>query len=243
MDAAFAGPVVVVSPHLDDAVLSLGAAMARPARLGADWTVVTVFAGDPDSTDRAGPYDRRCGFLSAADAAIVRRREDERACAILGVRPVWLPFSDIQYQTVRDADLVWAALEPHVNRAVLLLVPGFPLVHRDHTWVSELVLARARKNARIGFYAEQPYAGAVPRLRNRQVLVDGHPVRWIKLRAGIADRFAKGRACRAYWSQFRTLQRHLPRRCMLPEVFWTDERLGWPEAGTFQSQFADETRA
>jgi LmbE family N-acetylglucosaminyl deacetylase len=39
MEPHLTGRVVVVSPHLDDAVLSLGAAMARPARLGADWTI------------------------------------------------------------------------------------------------------------------------------------------------------------------------------------------------------------
>ena len=221
--------VVVVSPHLDDAVLSLAATIAAAVRLGAEWTIVTVFAGNPDATGPARRYDRRCGFLSAADAAIMRRREDERACAILGATPVWLPFGEVQHGSVEDADLVWTALEPHVNNAELLLLPGFPLAHRDHAWITELVLARARKNVRIGFFAEQPYAGALPVLGDRQGFVAGRRVRWVSLRAGIADRFAKGRASRAYWSQFRTFGWHLPRRCLLPELLWTRERLGWPE--------------
>lgn len=243
MEPDLTGRVVVVSPHLDDAVLSLGATMARPAGLGADWTIVTVFAGDPSSTSPAGPYDRRCGFVSAGEAAAVRRREDERACAILGARPVWLPFGGIQYEPVRDAELVWAALKPHVERSEVLLLPGFPLTHRDHAWVSELVLARSAKTTRIGFYAEQPYARSVTSAHDRHCLAVGRPMKWVTLRAGIAERLAKGRACRSYWSQFRTLGCRLPGRCFLPELFWTDERLGWPDANTFKSQFVDEISA
>jgi LmbE family N-acetylglucosaminyl deacetylase len=241
MEADLTGRIVVVSPHLDDAVLSLGAAMARAA--SADWTVITVFAGDPDSTDAAGPYDRRCGFLTAADAAIVRRREDQRACYILGAKPVWLPFGDIQYDRFRDADSVWDLLEPHVYQAQVLLLPGFPLTHRDHAWITELVLGRAPESTRIGFYAEQPYARSAASSNPRHGFVAGRVVHWVSLRGSIAERLAKGRACRAYWSQFRALGCHLPRRCLLPEVFWTDERLGWPEAGALQSQFDDEIRA
>jgi LmbE family N-acetylglucosaminyl deacetylase len=228
--------VVVVSPHLDDAVLSLGATMARTARLGAHWSIVTVFSGDPDSKGPAARYERRCGFLSAGEAASVRRQEDQRACAILGTRPVWLPFGGIQYEPVRDADRVWTALEPHINRAELLLLPGFPLTHLDHAWITELVLARTPKNAPIGFYAEQPYARSAPPPHDWQALIAERSVRWVSLHAGIGDRFAKGRACRAYWSQFRTFGCHLPRRCLVPELFWTDECLGWPKGGTFKNR-------
>jgi LmbE family N-acetylglucosaminyl deacetylase len=234
MKSDLTGRVVVVSPHLDDAVLSLGAAMARPARQGADWTVVTVFAGDPDSTAPASPYDRRCGFLSAGEAATVRRREDERACYILGAKTVWLTFGDIQYDRCRDADTVWALLEPHVNEAEMLLLPGFPLTHPDHGWVTELVLGRSPENSRIGFYAEQPYARAAVSSNGQRGLVVGRAVRWVSLRLSIAERLTKGRACRAYWSQFRALGCHLPLWCLLPEVFWTDERLAWPEVSSHE---------
>jgi len=231
MESNLTGCIVVVSPHLDDAVLSLGAAMARRAGQGEDWTVVTVFAGDPDSTAPASPYDRRCGFRSAGEAATVRRREDKRACYILGAKPVWLPFGDVQYDRFRDADTVWALLGPHVSQAQVLLLPGFPLTHRDHAWVTNLVLGRAPENTPIGFYAEQPYARSVRSASGRHGFIAGRAVRWVSLRGSIAERLTKGRACRAYRSQFRALGCHLPRRCLLPEVFWTDEHLGWPEAG------------
>src|SRR5213080_853986 len=91
------GRVVVVSPHLDDAVLSLGAALARAARRGGAVTVLTVLAGDPASETPAGEWDSQAGFATAGEAARARREEDRRACALLGVEPVWLPFSDHQY--------------------------------------------------------------------------------------------------------------------------------------------------
>jgi LmbE family N-acetylglucosaminyl deacetylase len=243
VERALSGRIVVVSPHLDDAVLSLGGAIARPDRLGTEWMVVTVFAGDPESKSSAGRYDNRCGFFSAGEAASARRREDEQACATVGARPVWLPFGGVQYERVTDADAVWAALEPHVKPAQILLLPGFPLVHRDHAWVTKLVLARAPESIPIGFYAEQPYAHALTPAHGRHCFVVDRPVQWVSLHAGIAERLIKGRACRAYWSQFRTLGCHLPFRCLLPEVFWTNERLGWPGSSAFESQFGNKISA
>ena len=232
LESNLRGRLLIVSPHLDDAVLSLGGAIAHHARFGADWTIVTVFAGNPECTRPAGPYDRRCGFLSAGEAAASRRREDETACALVGAKPVWLPFGGIQYDRVNDADAVWTALEPHVNRAQILLLPGFPLVHRDHLWVTQLMLERAPKKSQIGFYAEQPYAHSLQATHERRDFVADLRVQWASLYAGLAERFTKGQACRAYWSQFRTLGCHLPRRWLLPELFWTVESLAWPLGGT-----------
>lgn len=148
--------IVVVSPHLDDAALSLGAAIANASAGGAAVTVLTVFAGDPEATVAAGPYDRSCGYATAGEAARARREEDRRACAALGAIPVWLPFGDAQYQLGRSQDDVWAAVAPVLEGATAVLVPGFPLVPPDHAWIARLILARSI--SRIGLYVEQPYA-------------------------------------------------------------------------------------
>lgn len=50
---------VVVSPHLDDAILSLGATVAGLARNGLAISVVTVFAGDTSSAKPCGGWDER----------------------------------------------------------------------------------------------------------------------------------------------------------------------------------------
>ncbi len=220
---SLAGCVVVVSPHLDDAALSIGATIARAAREGATVRVLTVLAGDPSSAAPAGAWDRACGFRTAGEAARGRREEDRRACGILGAQPVWLPFGDRQYGRGGDEADVWAALEPELQSADVVFLPGFPLWHTDHAWVVELVLERLSGELRLGFYVEQPYAGREGRGR-AEVL--GRAVRWSEEAASFSHRRAKGRACRAYRSQFRG-RRHLPRRLLVPELLWTPELLAW----------------
>src|SRR5262245_764125 len=175
------GRVVVISPHLDDAVLALGATLARAVKLGAEVEIVTVFAGDPASATPAGVWDRGCGFRSAGKAAHARRKEDQRACTILGAKPVWLPFSDNQYDRDRDAARVGAALAPHVEKADVLLLPGFPLTHPDHVCATAVVLGTAPQRARIGFYVEQPYvreSGLTPAASDGYGTGVGGPLQW-----------------------------------------------------------------
>src|SRR5918997_1096243 len=127
--------VVVVSPHLDDAALSLGAAIARATRRGTPVTVLTPLAGDPASTE-PDQWARRCGFASAGEAARARREEDRRACAILGAEPEWLPFT----RNTPDSELA-AAIREALAGAETVLVPGDPCDHPSHARVTRLVLA------------------------------------------------------------------------------------------------------
>src|SRR5262245_57921893 len=103
------GRVVALSPHLDDAVWSIGGALADAVRSGADVMVATVLAGDPSSRGPAGYWDKRCGFRSAGKAAEVRQAEDRRACAALGARAIHLPYWDESYERGGDDGEIWAA--------------------------------------------------------------------------------------------------------------------------------------
>jgi LmbE family N-acetylglucosaminyl deacetylase len=86
--------IVVVSPHLDDAVL--GAAHVLGSYPGT--TVLTVFAGRPPAYPEVPTsWDAQGGFRAGDDVAALRRREDESALAVLGAAPVWLEFPDHQY--------------------------------------------------------------------------------------------------------------------------------------------------
>jgi LmbE family N-acetylglucosaminyl deacetylase len=151
--------VVVLSPHLDDGVFSLGAAIAQASRTGsAEVTIVTVFGGDPESRTAPGYWDRRGGFADEGESASVRRDEDGRACAIVGAEPVRFPFADLQYERRESDDEVWAAVEPHLQGARTVLAPGFPLIHPDHAWVAKTALARVPAQQTLALYVEQPYA-------------------------------------------------------------------------------------
>lgn len=196
---------MVVSPHLDDAALSLGAAIAFAARHGASIEVLTVFAGDPDSDVSAGGWDTRGGFGTEGEAARARREEDRAAFTFLGASVTWLPFADEQYDRHGGEDEVWRAVAAAVADADSVLVPGFPLTHADHAWLSELLLRRGLPCGHVGVYAEQPYAYRVRKAQPRPTvsseLASTTPVRWARLSARAVDRRAKREAIAAYQSQ------------------------------------------
>ena len=110
MGEDFRGRVAIVSPHLDDAVLSLGTAIQRASRAGATMSVVTVLAGDPSSNDEVGEWDRLAGFRSAGEAAAARAKEDDRACEVVGARPTRLPFWDRRYARGAGQDEVYRSV-------------------------------------------------------------------------------------------------------------------------------------
>jgi LmbE family N-acetylglucosaminyl deacetylase len=153
----FGNRLVVLSPHLDDAALSLGATIARAVQGGSSVTIVTVLAGDPNSRAPAGPWDLHCGFSSAAEAIRERRVEDARACEILGADPVWLPFGDEEQAQPDTDDQIWEALSAVVVGADAVLTPGYPLHHADHARLTHLLLERGA-DVPIALYVEQPYA-------------------------------------------------------------------------------------
>lgn len=85
-------PVMVVSPHLDDAVLSAWGLMARsPGAL-----VLNVFCAAPQPAQRTD-WDRRCGFDDSDQAVRTRLAEDRRALSGLPVEREQLGLIEGQY--------------------------------------------------------------------------------------------------------------------------------------------------
>lgn len=125
--------VVIVSPHLDDAVLGCGRFMARHPGV----TVITVYAGGPAGyPDPMTHWDTIAGFTPGDDVLAIRRAEDARALGELGAVPRWLDFVEHQYldrpewvdaaQTVDRLEAELRALDP---TAVLL---PFGIANPDH---------------------------------------------------------------------------------------------------------------
>ena len=207
--------IVVVSPHSDDGVLSLGASMARWAREGRNVELLTVLALDPASHAPTEGWDRRAGFATEGEAARARREEDRLACSALGVTPLWLPFGSVDFERHGDDSAVWSAVGEVTAGAGVVLVPGSPLSHPDHAWLNGLLVDRVPA-AFMGLYAEQPYtarAGDSP---------------FAQSTAGVRDRIAKWRAIRVYRSQLPLLgmRRNLRRGPL--RLAWADERIAWP---------------
>lgn len=224
--------IVVVSPHSDDGVLSLGATIAAWVRAGAEVELLTVMACDPGSAAPAGGWDRRGGFATEGDQALARRDEDRRACAVLGARPVWLPFGSVDYDRHGEPDDVRRAVAAAVEGASVLLLPGYPLSHPDHDWLARTLVLGLTSEIRLALYAEQPYtrrAGADPAVPG---WVAGALGRWTfePVRTTPRDRAMKWRAIRRYRSQLpllgmhRSLRRGPLRYALAPEwVAWAPD--------------------
>jgi LmbE family N-acetylglucosaminyl deacetylase len=134
---------------------------------------------------------------------------------VLGVTPRWLPYGSVDFDRHGGEEEIRAAVHGCVEQADVVLVPGSPLTHPDHAWLSAL-LATTLPSERVARYAEQPYtlrAGDAP---------------FAAEQAGARDRLAKWRAIRAYRSQLPLLgmTRNLRRGPL--RLALADERVAWP---------------
>lgn len=223
--------IVVVSPHLDDGVLSLGTSIAAWSRAGATVALLTVLGCDPGSAAPAGGWDSRGGFATEGESARARREEDRRACTAIGATPVWLPFGSVDYERHGDEEDVRRAVTPAVDGADLVLVPGFPLTHPDHEWLVRTLAAGGPVGRRVALYAEQPYTcrvGVEPKLPDWLSEAVGGASAFAPLRAQPRNRLAKWRAIRHYRSQLpllgmhRSVRRGPHRYALAPEwVAWS----------------------
>ncbi|PCC73668.1 N-acetylglucosaminyl deacetylase, LmbE family [Nannocystis exedens] len=166
--------VLVVSPHLDDAVLSLPAWLAARARVERV-VVATVF--------------------SEGDAGYpARRAEDVAALSRLGAEPLHLGLLDAPERRglprsfralvlgevdAVDAAVVARAIVAAVTRVApeVVLLPLGVGEHLDHRVVQA---AHASVAGRVGFYEDRPYAlvrhAVRARLRRIGAVIDGEPV-------------------------------------------------------------------
>jgi LmbE family N-acetylglucosaminyl deacetylase len=136
--------IVIISPHLDDAVLGCGQFMA--ARPGC--TVVTVFAGNPPRyPDPMRVWDLQSGFGPHDDVMEARRREDHAALAVLGATPRHLDFVEYTYNP-GDVPVSPETIAPRLTQELRALEPSlviapFGLANPDHD-----VVHRASMRAR-----------------------------------------------------------------------------------------------
>ena len=215
------GPLLVVSPHLDDAVFGCGDLIA--AHPGS--TVVTVFAGVPEGFRSLTEWDAVCGFLSAREAVLARRREDRTALGALAAQPVWLPFADAQYgDTPRSVDITRALRRVMKNASCDTVVFPLGLFHSDHALAhaAALILVHRYPDLRWVAYEEPMYrrvpgalADRIDELRRAGL----HPTPL----AGLAAPPSKQRAVACYRSQLRALA--TPGRAghadtLAPERYW-----------------------
>lgn len=148
--------IVVVSPHLDDAVLGCGRLLA--AHPGA--TVITVYAGAPDPyPDPPTRWDELAGFAVGDDVLAARKDEDRGALGELGASPVWLDFVEHQYLDrpywiggEKTVDALEAAVRAAAPTAVF--VP-FGLANPDHTATHDAARIVRERLAELSWFCYQ----------------------------------------------------------------------------------------
>lgn len=171
----------VLSPHLDDAVLSCGGSLYQWVRDGHLVEVITVFAGDP--LFPLPPFAQILHTLwgGGEQAMAMRRAEDRAALALLGATPVHWEFPDAIYRRDTQGQPLCQGREdlfrpPHPEEEIwieriraslaalpweegdLLLAPMAMGGHVDHRLVRIAVEGGAPLGVRWGFYEDFPYA-------------------------------------------------------------------------------------
>lgn len=150
-----------VSPHLDDAVFSAGAALEA---LDAHTTLLTVFtASVPDPRGFALACQMDKGVPPHLDYMALRRAEDERAAEILGVDEViHLGLPEAPHRGYESADELFGPVRDTITLelppADLVYVPQGIGGHVDH-----LVVIEATRGAATHRYRDLPYGLRAPR--------------------------------------------------------------------------------
>ncbi|MGY6655592.1 PIG-L deacetylase family protein [Amycolatopsis sp. TRM77291] len=118
--------LLAISPHLDDAVLSLGASLAQAALDGAEVLVYTVFAGTapPPYSAAAERMHAVWGLSPEDDAPLHRRNEDIAALAHLGLAYRHGRFLDSIYRRLPDGRWLTDHVEGGQKLAVAQDSPG-----------------------------------------------------------------------------------------------------------------------
>lgn len=223
------GLYVVLSPHLDDAVLSCGGLLHQLGEQGRPARVVTCFAGIPDyrelSPFAAGQHLR---WGQPADPVSERRAEDRTALSLLGVSYEHWPYLDCIYRRDRDSGaflytseeslfgqvapadhLLVARLVGRVKRrfgsnGTVVYAPLSAGRHVDHQLVRLVALQLAAAGYLITYYEDYPYAEQVERVAAALSQWDTAP-QTVTVALSEQDLAAKTAAIETYGSQLQVL--------------------------------------
>jgi len=218
-------PVLFVSTHLDDAVLSCGHYLS----INPNSVVLTALAGAPERL-REGYNANTTGELYAPDAVQKRRSEDSAAMNFLSVRPpVWMELYDNDFMHWIRKRNDHKEMVSAIGLAIREIGSGsvvtpLGLTHSDHVAVSNACIELA-KNSDLEWYLymDMPYAQRSSKvLRKREAFIrtilsldDLEPVQ--------IDGGKKHDALKIYKSQYAAIgggKSKFDEEMMTAEIYW-----------------------
>ena len=155
---------IILSPHYDDAVLSLGGLLNQDNNV----IVVTFFTGRPDSTMQT-KWDRACGFENSDQAMAARKEENQQALSLLGIRQpniIDLPFIDAQYRKNNDGlstipAKISSLITEYAHNELSIYCPIAIRSHVDHAFIHHALISVLKniKHPRVKYflYEELPH--------------------------------------------------------------------------------------
>lgn len=217
--AAPGGTILALSPHLDDAVFSAGAALA--AHVDAGWRVViaTLFTGNVDKpTGFALACQLDKGLGPDIDYMALRRAEDLQACALLGAEADHRPLLEAPHRGYGSAPALFAGPREDDPASDALGAEIATLIDRyapDEVWapraigghVDHVLLHRAVQRLAVGltngpaivWWTDWPYADRANAADPEAGSVAAAD--WSSPEANPAQLGRKVEACAAYVSQ------------------------------------------
>lgn len=186
----------VISPHLDDGVLSCGDYIKKLIDDGNSVTLITVFTGYPPSFDlsEAGKeYHANC-FLSN-NSMEFRKKEDIQACRLLGCDYIHLDYYECLYRKDPEGNNIYPCLnniyhldeksdESSIQKLIkefLGIIHQFDCIlaplglgeHADHLLLNKVMQSiDALNNNKILYYQDIPYICYMNEI-NKKITISG----------------------------------------------------------------------
>lgn len=229
------GITLVISPHLDDAVLGCWSVIDHHQTV----TILTVFAGIP----KEGSYqwDVLCGEPNSADMMRRRRIEDATVADQSGADFLHLDMLDHQYlnRDIGDIEVLRSSIEALDLEVSQIYAPiaagGYMGEHPDHYVVRQMALSLLADYP-VLFYADLPYALSRrwPKVApNRLYLPTLYSYTPTVVRLTDSETERKLLCMKNYESQLSLLNKLSGGQMLNPntynkEVFWKAEKAGAP---------------
>ena len=162
---------IIISPHLDDAVFSLGGLISKE---NTKTTIINVFSKVPEKPLFTF-WDRMCGFTNSTKAMDTRLREDKLALFGLGIPEnsiKYLSYLDKQYRKdikkyqkefkLKISCDIEESIKDLLPNNIRLFIPMNAL-HKDHRLVRDIGIELYKKlyqdknNISLYLYQDMPY--------------------------------------------------------------------------------------